>query len=423
MLYKHKYFIMNDFKFSPIKYKRIREITETICNPLETEDYVVQPIFDVSPPKWHLAHTAWFFEQFILIPYKKDYKIFNESYNFIFNSYYEHHGERVMKANRGNLSRPTVEDIYKYRKYVDKHILEFYDKPQDKKLRFFLELGLHHEQQHQELLIYDIKYILGHNPLLPAYHKTKPELNSIYSKAKCLEIHEGMYDIGYNGNRFYFDNEKPLHKKYLPDYSISSKPVTNEEYLEFLEDDSYHKFSIWLSDGWDWINKNNTDKPLYWHKIDGKWYEYTLFGLLELDMNAPVTHISYYEADAFAQWKGKRLPTEFEWEIASKIYENEIPDNTNFLNKFYFQPIGLKSVQFLGNVWEWTNSSYLPYPGYQKDDGALGEYNGKFMINQMVLKGGSCATPTDHIRHSYRNFFQTDKRWLFSGFRLADNIQ
>ncbi len=409
---------MTEFEFSNEKFLKIRENTELICKPLTIEDYVVQPAFDVSPPKWHLAHTTWFFEQFILIPFKKNYRIFNTEYNFIFNSYYEHHGKRIMKADRGNLSRPTVEDIYKYRKYVNDEIIEFFSKEQSAKLRFFLELGLHHEQQHQELMIYDIKYILGHNPLFPAYHNKKFISENIPSK--MLDVSNGIYSIGHNSDSFFFDNEKPIHKIFLNDFKIASRPVTNGEYLEFMESGAYSKFHLWLSDGWDFINENSITKPLYLHKIENEWYEYTFAGLKKIDPNAPVSHISFYEAEAYSQWKGMRLPTELEWEAASKIYNENITNDDNFLENFVFQPFLNKSINFFGNVWEWTMSSYLPFPGYKKDDGVLGEYNGKFMINQMVLKGGSSATPFKHIRHTYRNFFQPEKRWLFNGFRLAE---
>lgn len=418
MLNKGFYFIMKNFIYSKERYLRIRNITEKICTPLKTEDYVVQPMFDVSPPKWHLAHTTWFFEQFILIQYKKNYTPFHRDYNYIFNSYYEHHGKRVMKADRGNLSRPTVEDVYKYREYVNKEILDFYSDEKTTKLNFFLELGLHHEQQHQELMLYDIKYILGHNPLLPEYHNV--EIISIPKESKFIEIGEGNYTIGAKADSFFYDNEKPEHKVFLNSFKISNMPVTNGEYLEFIENKGYESFHLWLSDGWDFINANNIYKPLYWHNIDGQWYEYTLSGLKKLDLYAPVSHISFYEADAFAQWKTKRLPTEQEWETAAKIISPEIQRNGNFMDKFILQPYSHDADQLFGDVWEWTNSAYLPYPGYKKDDSVLGEYNGKFMINQMVLKGGSCATPIDHIRHSYRNFFQPEKRWLFNGFRLAE---
>lgn len=408
---------MKDFKFSAERFLQIRKVTEKICEPLSTEDYVVQPIFDVSPPKWHLAHTTWFFEQFILLPYKNNYKVYNSDYNYIFNSYYEHHGERVMKAERGNLSRPTVEDVYKYREYVNKEIIDFFSYEQSRKLRFFLELGLHHEQQHQELMIYDIKYILGHNPLLPAYHKK--HFSSVSSLSEWLPVEEGIYYAGHNSDTFFFDNEKPYHRVFLNSFEISSLPVTNWEFLEFMENGGYSKFHLWLSDGWDFISRNSISKPLYWHKINNEWYEYTLAGLKKLDIHSPLSHISFYEAEAFAQWKSLRLPTEFEWEIAARKYEPEISASSHFLDNFIFRPVINSQKSFFGSNWEWTMSSYLPYPGYRKDEGVLGEYNGKFMINQMVLKGGSAATPYEHIRHSYRNFFQPEKRWLFNGFRLA----
>jgi ergothioneine biosynthesis protein EgtB len=413
---------MKEFTPTKKRYLEVRKLTEDLCKPLNEEDLTIQPIEDVSPPKWHLAHTTWFFETFILIPHYHNYKVFNENFNYIFNSYYENKGKRILKANRGNMSRPSAQEVFDYRKYIDAKIIEviekdYFDIP---KIGFFLELGLNHEQQHQELLVTDIKYILGNNPLLPAYNKPF-EMNEYSQDDTYTSFKEGIYEVGHGSENFFFDNERPRHKTYLHSYKIMNRLVTNSEYLEFIKDGSYSNFNLWLSDGWAWLNNIKISKPLYWHEIDGEWHYYTLSGLRRIDPNAPVTHISFYEAEAFARWAGKRLPTEQEWEVAASELAN--CQNANLLNLDKLQPVNKsnKNNQFIGDVWEWTNSSYLPYPNYKKDDGALGEYNGKFMINQMVLRGGSCATPVDHVRITYRNFFQTDKRWQFTGIRLAEN--
>lgn len=377
------------------KYHSIRNRSAEICQPLEIEDYVVQPIVDVSPPKWHLGHTTWFFETFILIPNFPDYKVFDSQYNFIFNSYYETIGSRVIRTDRGNLSRPSVEDIYRYREYVDKNMdyfLSNYDLSEDLKKLF--ELGLNHEQQHQELLMTDIKYILGHNPLFPAYDENFPSENQEQESLEMINFPEGIYEIGFEGDGFCFDNELNRHKVYLNDFEISNRLVTNAEYLEFMNDNGYKDFRHWHAEGWDCVKENNTKSPLYWHFIDGKWMHYTLNGLKEINPDDAVCHINFFEASAFASWKGLRLPTEAEWEVASEKFE-------------------------WGKRWEWTGSAYLPYPGFAKEAGAVGEYNGKFMVNQMVLRGSSVATPIGHSRKTYRNFFQTKLQWQFTGIRLA----
>lgn len=377
------------------QYKKIRAHSEEICRPLEIEDYVVQPIVDVSPPKWHLGHTTWFFETFILIPNFKGYKEYNSQYNFVFNSYYETVGARVVRTDRGNLSRPSVADVYRYRAYVDEQMeafLQIGDLKED--LISLLELGLNHEQQHQELLYYDIKYILGHNPLFPPYsNKVVFEKKEIQT-TEFITMKEGIYEIGFEGEGFSFDNESARHKCYLETYEISSTLVNNADYLHFIEDEGYSDFRHWHSEGWDWVKTQNAKAPLYWHFIDEKWMYYTLNGLQEIDPLAPVCHINFYEASAYAAWKGMRLPTEQEWEAAS--------DRFNW-----------------GERWEWTNSAYLPYPGFKKEPGAIGEYNGKFMVNQWVLRGASDATPKNHSRKTYRNFFHPRLQWQFSGIRLV----
>lgn len=371
-----------------------RKLTDELCAPLEIEDYVVQPIVDVSPPKWHLGHTTWFYEEFILKPYSKGYKIYDDDYSFIFNSYYEAIGKRVIRSDRGNLSRPSVQNVYDYRSYVTKSIKSLFQEIQSGELLSLLEVGIHHEKQHQELLLTDIKYIFGNNPLLPVYSNSLKEHQYENHSREWINIEEGIYEIGHNSDKFCYDNELGRHKVYLHPYQISNKLVTNLEYLEFINAHGYEKFDLWHADGWDWVNENKITAPLYWHKIDGKWYNFTLNGLKIIDPDAPITHISYFEAFAFAQWKGHRLPTEFEWETAQQFFP-------------------------WGKRWEWTESAYLPYPKYKKANGNLGEYNGKFMVNQKVLRGGSIATPTNHTRPTYRNFFQTNLRWQFTGLRLV----
>jgi ergothioneine biosynthesis protein EgtB len=381
------------------KYKSIRNYTEEICKPLHTEDYVVQPVVDVSPPKWHIGHTTWFFETFILKPYLEDYEEYDPQYNYVFNSYYETVGARVIRTDRGNLSRPTVEEIYKYRKYVDDAMHQFFQKNISKEIEEIVILGFNHEQQHQELLMTDIKYILGNNPLFPAYklNGSKQINNEDFDSVannKFIKIEEGIYEIGYEGKGFCFDNELQKHPVFLTDFRIARNLINNVEYLEFINSGGYKNFIYWHADGWEWVKTNDIEAPLYWYFINGKWYHYTLEGLQLLDMNEPVCHVSYYEAAAFASWKGMRLPTEFEWEAASEKIS-------------------------WGRRWEWTESAYLPYPGFKKAAGAIGEYNGKFMVNQMVLRGASDVTSPGHSRKTYRNFFQPNLRWQYTGIRLA----
>jgi ergothioneine biosynthesis protein EgtB len=406
------------------QYKAIRLQTESLCSNLNPEDMVLQPITDVSPIKWHLGHTTWFFETFILQKYYPDYQVFHSSYNYLFNSYYESIGERILRSNRGNLSRPLVSEVLKYRKHVDQYLIELLTNTPIPEVLTFLELGLQHEQQHQELLVTDIKYILGHNPLFPAYIKNKKTKGKEggYKKATYLEIPEGIYKTGYSGKSFCYDNELPVHKSYINGFKIMDRLVANREYLEFIKDGGYTDFRHWHMEGWEIIKSQHWEAPLYWILKSGQWMEYTTEGLKDLSMHAPVTHISYYEAAAFASWQGKRLLTEQEWEAAVDHLKID-SQNGNFLENGVFQPQPAHDTyQLFGDCWEWTNSSYLPYPGYRRAPGALGEYNGKFMINQMVLKGGSCVSPKAHIRASYRNFFHPDKRWQYTGIRLAEEI-
>lgn len=404
------------------RFTEVRNLTLEICEPLQPEDFVVQPVVDVSPPKWHLAHTTWFFETFILKQDVADYRLFDDDYPFLFNSYYENEGERWIRAERGVLSRPWVKEIMAYRNYVDEHMIQFLKNNQlsEEQLNVF-EIGLNHEQQHQELLVYDIKHILGINPLYPVYKRAKVMDYQPDLEIRWLDVKAGLYEVGFKGSEFHFDNEEGKHKVYLEAFQIQDRMVTNGEFLEFVEDGGYQNFNHWLMEGHEWVKKEDIRAPFYWIKEQGEWYYFTLAGKEKLNPDEPVTHISFYEADAFAKWKGMRLPTEFEWEVACKQFVPEIPLSANLMDKRNFRTMPRQegNLQFYGDGWEWTNSAYLPYPHYQKVDGALGEYNGKFMINQMVLRGGSFATMSDHIRPTYRNFFHPNLRWHFTGFRLA----
>ena len=372
----------------------VRKYSETLCSDLEIEDYSVQPIVDVSPPKWHLAHSTWFFEQFILVPHLEGYEIYDDDFAYLFNSYYNNAGERILRPNRGLMTRPLVKEVYEYRKYVTHWMNELLEQNPSKEVQDLVIIGMNHEQQHQELLAYDIKYILGHQPTFPTFKSGLKAPKSKLSKTDFISVKEGIYTIGYQGKDFHFDNELGVHKVYLGDYSIANRLVTNREYIEFIEAGGYQNFNLWHAEGWDFVNNNKLTAPHYWYKKDGKWLNYTFDGLQEVDLDAPVMHVSYYEAFAYAEWKGLRLPTEFEWEVAADQFD-------------------------WGSLWEWTASPYVPYPNFTIVDGALGEYNGKFMVNLQVLRGASFATPRGHSRKTYRNFFHTSLRWMFSGIRLA----
>ncbi len=379
------------------KYREIRSHTEALCEPLEPEDYIPQPIVDVSPAKWNIAHTTWFFEEMLLKRFAPDYQVFDESFGFLFNSYYNTIGDRTKRDARGDISRPTVKEVFAYRKYVDGAMGRLLEPgTRDSELYELVVLGLNHEQQHQELLITDLKYTFSTNPLLPAYREGwyPEESTPPTPDGGTINVAAGIYEIGHDGDGFCFDNELSRHNVYLNDYTISERLVTNSEFVEFIESGGYHDHRLWHSDGWDWVNENHVTAPLYWRLHDGEWMTFTLGGERPLLADAPVCHVSFYEAAAFAEWADKRLPTEFEWEAASDRFD-------------------------WGLRWEWTNSAYLPYPGFKRAAGALGEYNGKFMINQMVLRGASVATPAGHSRPTYRNFFQPHLRWQFTGIRLA----
>lgn len=375
------------------RYKEIRAYTEKLMMPLSVEDHLSQPIVDVSPPKWHLGHTTWFFETFILKKFKPDYQEFDADFNFLFNSYYESVGDRLLRDMRGTMTRPALEKVYVYRKYVDLEIIQFLKGQPDPEALQLLELGLNHEQQHQELFLTDFKYILSVQPFFPVYDESFVEGKTEQVKSS-ITIQEGIYKIGHKGSNFCFDNELSRHKVYLNSFQISPRLVTNGEWVDFIENGGYSNFKYWHAEGWDWVKREKINAPLYWHHIDGKWKRFSLAGLEEINHSEPVAHISYYEAYAFAEWSGNRLPTEFEWEAAS--------DQFNW-----------------GQRWEWTESAYLPYPGFSKAEGAVGEYNGKFMVGQMVLRGASVATSHDHSRKTYRNFFHPHLRWQFTGLRLV----
>jgi ergothioneine biosynthesis protein EgtB len=403
-------------------YQQVRQLSETICQPLAIEDYVIQTMADVSPPKWHLAHTTWFFETFLLIPYLNNYQVFHPQFGYLFNSYYEAMGKRHPRPLRGLLSRPTVAEVYQYRAYVDRAMRELISlTAAQSQIESLIILGLHHEQQHQELLLTDIKHILATNPLRPVYLASDSDSSSkqINFEEKWLDYPGGLYRIGHQGEGFVFDNENPQHQTFLQDYYLAVRLVTNGEYLEFIEAGGYSQSEYWLSEGWTTIQTEKWQAPLYWEKIDGVWWIMTLGGMQLLQENEPVCHVSFYEADAYARFRSKRLPTEAEWEIAA----SNLPIRGNFLETGKLHPTAASGMtrpdQMFGDVWEWTQSAYLPYPGYQPEAGAIGEYNGKFMCNQMVLRGGSCVTSLSHIRPTYRNFFPPSARWQFTGIRLA----
>ncbi len=407
------------------QYQEIRRTTERICAPLATEDYVVQAMPDASPPKWHLAHVSWFFETFLLKPYLAGYQPLDPRHEFLFNSYYNSVGPQYFRPHRGHLSRPTVAEVYEYRAHVDQAMLRLIEGMDGERLEEagpLLVLGLHHEQQHQELLLTDIKYNLGVNPLRPAYHAQEVPRAEGAPPLRWRRFEGGLQPVGHDGHGFAFDNEQPRHQTYLRPYRLASRPVTNGEYLQFMDAEGYQRPELWLSDGWGTIKEQGWAAPLYWQQVDGGWWTQTLSGMLPLDEHAPAAHISYYEADAYAHWAGKRLPTEQEWEHAA----GEQPIEGNLLESGICHPMtapgdGSQLEQLFGDVWEWTRSAYTPYPGFQPLEGAPGEYNGKFMVNQMVLRGGSCVTPQSHIRRTYRNFFHADARWQFSGLRLAED--
>ena len=411
------------------QYQKVRQFTEYLCQPLVTEDYVIQSMPDVSPTKWHLAHVSWFFETFLLKPALPGYQSLHPQYAYLFNSYYNSLGERHCRPKRGLISRPTVEETYAYRHYVDEHVLALLQKIDEQQLvsltPIFI-LGLHHEQQHQELLLTDIKHVLSCNPLAPVYKASEPHKTRPVPPVEWIAFPESLRWVGHDGEGFAFDNEGPRHREFMPAFQLASRLVTNGDYLEFIADGGYRNPLLWLSEGWSTVRAEEWQAPLYWEKRDDQWWTMTLSGMREVDKTEPVCHISYFEADAFARWAGGRLPTEAEWEVAAQT----VPLAGNFVESGLYHPAPLnasaakgKLSQMYGDVWEWTQSSYAPYPGFQPSAGAVGEYNGKFMCNQYVLRGGSCATSLTHIRPTYRNFFPTNAQWQFIGMRLAKDIR
>ena len=405
------------------RYREIHRASERLCEPLQTEDYVIQTMPDVSPPKWHLAHVTWFFETFLLSVFRPGYKPFHPDFDYLFNSYYVTHGQPFPRPRRGLLARPTVREVFEYRTHVDQ-AMEWLilDCPAEDwgVLEERVVLGLNHEQQHQELLCTDIKHIFAQNPMRPAYCQLPVPDSHQVPPMEWHAFEGGVVAIGHAGEGFAYDNEGPRHRVYLQDFALASRPVTNGEFMQFMEDGGYQRPEFWLSDGWATVQSHDWRAPLYWEKQNGRWMHMTLGGLRPVDPAAPVCHVSYFEADAYASWAGKRLPSEAEWEVVAA----GCPIEGNLRESNFLQPAGTDReglAQLYGDVWEWTRSPYAPYPGYQPAEGAIGEYNGKFMSSQMVLRGGSCATPASHIRSTYRNFFYPDDRWQFSGIRLAED--
>jgi len=430
------------------RYRAVRTWTHALCEPLVTEDYVVRSMPDVSPTKWHIAHTSWFFETFVLAPHLPGYRPLNPRYAYLFNSYYVQAGERHCRAQRGLVTRPTVADVYEYRAYVDDHMLRLLagladaaDEHSATSLAALVELGLNHEQQHQELILTDIKHVLWMNPLRPVYvprdaggdaaRGTRGDADA--SALGWRTVREGVHEIGHAGGGFAFDNESPRHRQYLHPARVGSRLVTNAEYLEFMADGGYRRPGLWLSAGWDAVQANGWEAPLYWERDGDGWSTFTLAGTLPVAPDEPVCHMSFFEADAFARWAGARLPTEAEWEVvAAGQGEAAAAADGTFADSRRFHPAPLagrpakangsdaaRAAQLYGEVWQWTASQYTPYPGFRPAPGAIGEYNGKFMCDQWVLRGASCATPRSHARLTYRNFFPATTRWQFSGIRLA----
>ncbi len=413
-------------------FRRVRSLSEQLCEPLANEDYGLQTVVEASPPKWHLAHASWFFETFLLRPYLSSYRVFHPRFEYLFNSYYEQTGTGFWpRPERGLLSRPTVDEVYQYRGHVDAAVARLVDGCSERDWPVIaerLQVGLNHEQQHQELLVTDIKRNFAHNPLRPAYREDLPQAPAGDAEPlRWIRYAGGLAEIGAGPDGFAYDNERPRHRVFLEPFALADRPVTNGEYLEFISDGGYENPAHWLSDGWAAVQGRGWRHPLYWEQQEGEWRVFTLAGMRPLNRAEPVCHLSFYEAEAFASWAGKRLPTEAEWELVAEGR----PVTGNFVETAWLHPRPVAPEpssepgprQLFGDVWEWTGSAYLPYPGYQAPAGALGEYNGKFMCNQMVLRGGSCASSQGHVRASYRNFFYPHERWQFQGLRLAESIR
>jgi ergothioneine biosynthesis protein EgtB len=413
------------------RFREVRALTEALAGPLSPEDQMVQSMADVSPTKWHRAHVTWFFETFLLLPELPRYRAFHPAYGYIFNSYYEAVGARHPRAQRGLLSRPSCAEVSAYRAHVDEAMERLTGLDLDRAAAGLVTLGLHHEQQHQELLLMDIKHVLSCNPLSPAYTAMPAhpdDAGSDVAKMRWIEHDAGLEEVGFAGAGFAFDNEFPRHRVHLTPFALADRLVTCGEWQAFIADNGYHRPELWLSDGWATIQQQGWEAPLYWRPADDvqagprtdAWRLFTLGGERALDPAEPVGHVSYYEADAFAHWMGDRLPTESEWEVVARLS----PTGGNLLGSSHLHPLPASTAgqQWFGDLWEWTSSAYSPYPGFRAAPGAVGEYNGKFMVNQYVLRGGCCVTPTDHIRATYRNFFPASARWAFSGVRLARDL-
>lgn len=408
------------------RYRTVRAFSEALRAPLSAEDCVVQSMPDVSPTKWHLAHVTWFFETFVLKPRGEtgfDYEVFDPSFEYLFNSYYNSVGAQYPRTRRGLVTRPNLETVLRYRAHVDEALGRLFALELTKSEQAVVELGLHHEQQHQELLLMDIKHVLFQSPSFPAYLENTARKDTVAARgvgaAEFLGFGGGLKSLGHAGDGFHFDNEGPRHQVHLKDYRLASRLVTNGEFLEFVRDGGYRAPLLWLSDGWAKVGNDGWSAPLYWIERDGEFFEFTLHGLEPLNLAAPVSHVSYFEADAFASWAKARLPNEAEWEAAAQTLENP---QGNFVESDALRPLpssGAGLTQMYGDLWEWTASAYSPYPGFKAAAGALGEYNGKFMVSQQVLRGGACVTSQSHFRATYRNFFYPGQRWMFSGIRLA----
>jgi ergothioneine biosynthesis protein EgtB len=408
-------------------FSTVRSRSLALAKPLSAEDCVVQSMPDASPVKWHLAHTTWFFETFVLEQHEAGFKPFNPQFRVLFNSYYNAVGDKHPRPERGMLTRPALAEVMAYRDNVDARLLALLHAKAGGQtaLAELVTLGINHEEQHQELVLTDVKHLLSRNPLAPAYAERWPLTPVRARRMRWIRVRGGAREVGHDGSEFAFDNEGPRHRVWLKDFELASHPVTYGEYREFIDDDGYRRPELWLSLGWDTLRAHGWQAPLYWQPRDRRWVNFTLHGMVEIEPNTPVCHISFFEADAYARWASARLPTEFEWEVAAA----PLPVAGNFLDSGALHPLAPRVdphpagiAQMYGDVWEWTQSSYAPYPGFRAAPGAVGEYNGKFMCNQYVLRGGSCATPARHIRATYRNFFPPDARWQFSGLRLARDI-
>jgi len=405
-----------------VRFGATRRLTEQLAMVLSAEDQTVQSMPDVSPTKWHRAHTSWFFETFLLVPYLADYEVFHPDFGYLFNSYYVGVGDRYPRSDRGLLSRPGIIEIGNYRRHIDVQMGTLLAAGLEPEAASLVELGIEHEEQHQELLLMDIKHVLSRNPMLPAYLPLTLPGPEPAAPATWTSHPGGTVEVGHTGEGFSFDNEFPRHRVHFEPFALAERPVNCAEWLAFIDDDGYGRPELWLSDGWATVEVEGWKAPLYWTHGSEGWREFTLAGEVPVEPSRPVCHVSYYEADAYARWAGARLPTEAEWEVVSTVRAADFSDG-HLLDTLVLHPSPAPggSTPPLGDVWQWTSSAYSPYPGFAPEAGAVGEYNGKFMVNQYVLRGGSCITPADHIRPTYRNFFPPSARWAFSGLRLARN--